>query len=55
MTNPTAFTAKPESATPRSTRSAAIFEDWMLELVLVAGAVAAMIQGVLSLNGSMLG
>lgn len=33
----------------------AFFEDWMLQLVLVAGVVAAMIQGVLSLSGAALG
>jgi hypothetical protein len=33
----------------------ALFEDWLLQLVLVAGTVAAMIQGVMSLGGAGLG
>jgi hypothetical protein len=55
MTSSTGFSGKRHDRTRRVTHFTDFFEDWMLELVLVAGVAAAAIQCVLSLNGGTLG
>jgi hypothetical protein len=55
MTSSTGFSGKRQDRARRVTHFTDFFEDWMLQLVLVAGVVAALIQGVLSLNGGTLG
>ncbi len=55
MTSSTRFNGERHNRAVRVTHFTDFFEDWMLELVLVAGVVVALIQCVLSLNGPTLG
>jgi hypothetical protein len=50
MTTATGSNGMRQASASRITHFNDMFEDWMLQLVLVAGVVAAMIQGVLSLS-----
>lgn len=52
MTTATDFSNEQPRLAPRAKRYAAFFEDWALQLVLVVAVVAALVECVLSLNGS---
>ena len=55
MTHLTAFGNEPLGLAPRSPRSAGLFQDWalqlVLELLLVAAVVAELVECAIALNG----